>query len=93
MNKVKTMQKILFKLASILTVTCLVGITNAHATQMVYLDFDTGTDGAVVYTPAMRDQIEALMEGHYADFDVSMTQSIPGGDYSTIFFNSGGAGG
>jgi hypothetical protein len=87
------MKNILIKLASILTVTCFAGIPAAHAAQVVFLDFDSGTDGAIVYSGAMRNSIEALMEGHYADFDVSMTQVLPGGSFSTITFNSGGAGG
>ena len=88
------MKNILIRLASILTVTCFAGITTAHAAQVVFLDFDSGSDGAIVYSGAMRDQIEALMEGHYADFDIIVTQVAPGaGDFSTVTFNAGGAGG
>lgn len=87
------MQKLFYRLLSIITITLLAGVTSANATQVVLLDFDSGTDGSIVYSGAMRDQIEALMEGHYASFDVTMTQTSPGGSFSTITFNKGIAGG
>ena len=88
------MQKIFYRLLSVLTVTLLTGVATVNAAQVVLLDFDTGTDGAIVYTAGMRDQIQALMQGHYADFDITVTQVTPvAGDYSTVFFNSGGVGG
>jgi hypothetical protein len=63
-------------------------------TQVVFLDFDSGMDGIIDYTPTMRDDTEALMDGHYSLFDFSFTQTAPGvGDFSTITFNAGSAGG
>lgn len=88
------MKKLFNRLINVLTITLLWGMATANAAQVVLLDFDTGTDGTIDYTVSMRDQIQALMEGHYADFDITVTQVTPGsGDYSTVFFNSGGAGG
>ena len=78
----------------VVSVVLFVGGTKADAAQVVLLDFDTGTDGSILYTAAMRDDVEALMEGHYAAFDFSFTQVTPAtGDFSTIFFNAGVGGG
>ena len=60
----------------------------------VFLDFDTGTDGAIVYTPSMRTQVRDLMAGHYSAFNTTFSITPPvSGDFSTIFFNAGGPGG
>lgn len=88
------MLKTVNRLICVVLVTLLFGVANAHAAQVVVLDFDTGTDGTISYTAAMRDQIQALMQGHYSSFDLTVTQVVPvTGDYSTVFFNSGGTGG
>lgn len=63
------------------------------STQVVFLDFDSGDDGNFNYTPAIRDAIQAEVENIYERFNVSFTQVIPGGDFSTLFFNEGGVGG
>lgn len=82
------------KLWGLLALTFVVGVSAAHAQQVVLLDFDTGTDGTINYTQIMRDDIQDLMEGHYEDFNVSFTQITPAsGDFSTLFFNSGNPGG
>lgn len=85
----------LLRIPSMVAVTFLFGFsTTAVAQQTVFLDFDTGTAGSISYTTGMRDDIESLMDGHYADFDFTFTQITPGfGSFSTIFFNSGGPGG
>ena len=62
-------------------------------TQVVFLDFDTGKDSTFIYTPLQRDQIQANMEQIYDGFDVTFTQTLPAGDFSTIVFNSGSIGG
>ena len=78
----------------LLALTFVVCVSAAHAQQVVLLDFDTGTDGNIIYTQTMRDDIQDLMEGHYVDFNVSFTQTTPtSGDFSTLFFNSGVPGG
>ncbi len=82
------------KLWGLVALTFVVGASAAHAQQVVLLDFDTGTDGNINYTQAMRDDIQDLAEGHYADFNLSFTQTTPAsGDFSTLFFNSGNPGG
>ena len=62
-------------------------------TQVVFLDFDTGDDGDLDYTPEIRNAIQAELEVIYERFNVTFTQVIPGGDFSTLFFNEGFAGG
>jgi hypothetical protein len=69
------MKNIFFRLVSVSIVTLLAGVATANAAQVVLLDFDSGTDGAIVYSGVMRDQIVSLMNGHYADFDVSVTKT------------------
>jgi hypothetical protein len=65
----------------------------AFAQQTVFLDF-SGMEGSIVYTTAMKDDIETIMDGIYADFDFTFTQTAPmAGPFSTITFNSGGTGG
>lgn len=63
------------------------------AQQVVLLDFDTGTSGNINYTASMRNQIQSVMENQWSMFDVSFTQSNPGGQFSTLQFNAGGPGG
>ena len=62
-------------------------------TQVVFLDFDSGDDGNINYTQARRDEIQTELEVIYDRFAVTFVQSNPGGDFTTIFFNEGGAGG
>ena len=89
-----SMQSMISRTLALLAVSFVCAVPLALAQQVVLLDFDTGTDGSITYTSEMRDDIEALMEGHYADFDVTFTQTTPAsGPYSTLVFNSGGAGG
>jgi hypothetical protein len=67
--------------------------TIAQSQQTVFLDF-SGTDGSIAYTTAMKDEIEGMMTGHYADFGFMFTQAAPGaGPFSTITFNAGSTGG
>ena len=63
----------------------------ATATQVVFLDFDSRTEGnEIQYTSAQRSAIQSRMEADYELFDFSFTQTRPtSGDYSTLFFNSG----
>ncbi len=61
--------------------------------QIVFLDFDTGDDGDVDYTSERREAIQFELENIYARFNVSFTQHMPTGDFSTIFFNEGSPGG
>lgn len=62
--------------------------------QVVYLDFDTGVSGTINYTPAMRTAIRDQIAAYYADFDVMVTNTIPGaGPFSTVRFNQGSPGG
>lgn len=63
------------------------------SSQVVFLDFDTGKDSSFVYTQKQRDEIQANMEDIFAGFDVGFTQTLPNGDFSTIFFNTGATGG
>ena len=62
-------------------------VIGQSAPQIVFLDFDTGTDAKIVYTPLERDAIEAQLERIYRRFDVSFTQTLPSGDFSRITFN------
>jgi hypothetical protein len=71
----------------------LVPLTTADAQQDVFLDFDSGTDGNINYTTAMRDTVQSLIEDIYQDFDISFSQINPGGEFSRLTFNSGSAGG
>ncbi|MFI4873414.1 MAG: hypothetical protein ACIARQ_16515 [Phycisphaerales bacterium JB061] len=66
---------------------------SAAAQQMVFLDFDSGNSGNINYTPAMRAQVQSIMETQWSMFDVSFTQTAPGGQFSTLTFNAGGPGG
>ncbi len=62
--------------------------------QVVFLDFDSGTDGNIVYTTAMRNTVQAQMEVIYEQFGVTFVQEAPSaGDYSTLVFNAGSQGG
>lgn len=63
------------------------------ASQIVFLDFDSGNDGAIDYTTVMRDAVQTQLEVFYADFDVVFTQTNPGGAFSTLVFNEGTPGG
>jgi hypothetical protein len=66
----------------------------AHATQIVWLDFDSGTQGNINYTSQLRDSIQTRLEADFAPFDYSFTQTQPvSGPFSTLFFNSGSTGG
>ena len=61
--------------------------------QVVFLDFDSGKDSSIIYTTQQRDEIQANMEQVFAGFNVTFTQTLPSGDFSTIVFNSGSPGG
>jgi hypothetical protein len=63
------------------------------STQVVFLDFESGDNGQIDYTPSLRAQIIAELQIIYQDFDVQFTQTLPTGDFSTIVFNEGGFGG
>lgn len=64
-----------------------------NSTQMVFLDFDSGKDGNLDYTPAIRDAVQTELERICERFDVSFTQTMPSGEFSTLVFNEGGLGG
>jgi Ca2+-binding RTX toxin-like protein len=78
-------------------------LIRAGTTQVVLLDFDTATTPAgYPYSPAERDAIQARLQAIYAAFPVEFTRSaataaadsaFEGGQYTTIFFNKGSAGG
>ena len=62
--------------------------------QVVFLDFESGTDGNVDYTESMRAEVQFQMETIYAQFGVTFVQVEPTeGDYSTLVFNRGSQGG
>ena len=62
--------------------------------QAVFLDFDSGNDGAINYTTAMRSSIQSLMSDIYVDFGASFSLTSPGaGPFTTLTFNSGSVGG
>ena len=63
------------------------------ATQVVFLDFDTGNDGSVNYTPQMRSDIVDGIQLVYDRYDILIQQSLPSGPFSRITFNEGFAGG
>ena len=64
------------------------------AQQVVFLDFDSGTDGTINYTQSMRDSVQSQMEGIYSAWNFTFVQSAPtSGDFSSLTFNSGGPGG
>ncbi len=69
-------------------------LADARGQQVILLDFDSGTDGSINYTTSMRDGVQSLMTGFYSPWNYSFVQSAPtSGDFSTITFNSGSAGG
>jgi hypothetical protein len=71
----------------------------AGITQVVYLDFDAGSEpGYHVYTPDERDAIQSQLESIYKDFSYVFTQDptqasqlsrLTGGQYATLEFNVG----
>ena len=62
--------------------------------QTVFLDFDSGTDGNINYTPDLRADVQAQMEVIYRNFGVNFVQERPEeGDFSTLVFNAGNPGG
>ena len=63
---------------------------SAARTRLVYLDFDSRTDGGDhVYTPEERDAIEARMKQDFAAFDVQISQVRPTeGTFITALFNA-----
>ena len=63
------------------------------ASQVVFLEFDSGNDGNLDYTTEIRDAIQDQLEIIYERFDVTFTQKLPVGDFSTLFFNEGFPGG
>jgi hypothetical protein len=67
--------------------------TATAAQQVVLLDFDSGNNGNINYTAAMRSDVQSMMEAQWSMFDVSFTQTAPGGQFSRLTFNAGGAGG
>lgn len=70
------------------------GGTAGAATQQVFLDFDSQTTGGErVYTAGERAAILANIANDYSGFDFSFSLSAPAGPFTTLFFNSGGAGG
>ncbi len=83
----------LLRLSSLVAVCCFALVAQISAQQTVFLDFDSGTDGSINYTTAMRDDVQSQMEAIYSGFNVSFTQSNPGGTFATVTFNSGSAGG
>ena len=68
--------------------------TIASLDQVVFLDFDSGTNGSIDYTQDIRDQVQAQMALIYENFGVTFVQEIPTeGDFSTLVFNAGTPGG
>jgi len=63
------------------------------AQQVVLLDFDSGFNGNINYTAAMRSQVQSIMETQWSMFDISFTQTAPGGLFSRLTFNAGSPGG
>ncbi len=63
----------------------------AFGQQVVFVDFDSATDGADhVYTFAERNEIIRRIEIDYARFNFSFTQSAPSfGSFSTVTINDG----
>ena len=86
------MRRLLISFMSILVLLLLSALATAQ-TQVVFLDFDTGTAGSDhVYTTVERDSILAAMTADYGGFDYSFTKTMPGaGDFSTVTFNTGPA--
>jgi len=66
----------------------------ADLDQVVFLDFDSGTDGSIDYTQPLRNQIEAQMAEIYRNFGVTFVQELPTeGDFTTLVYNAGAPGG
>jgi hypothetical protein len=61
--------------------------------QNVFVDFDSGTDGSIVYTAVMRDDIIDELNTIYQDFGITFFKTAPAPPYSTVTLNSGGPGG
>jgi hypothetical protein len=78
-------------------------ILEAGVNQVVLLDFDTETTPAEhQYTTTERNAIQQQLQGYLADFNVTFTQDpavaqelsqVLGGQYFTVYFNSGNTGG
>lgn len=71
------------------------GATSFAGTQVVFLDFDSQTDGTEhVYTTTERDAIEARIASTFSQFQYSFTQTAPAsGTFATLIFNAGPDGG
>lgn len=82
----------MLKLPSIALATLLF-VSPALGQQTFFLDFDSGTDGSINYTTQMRNDIVAQVQTIYSAFNITVTQSLPTGTFSTITFNAGGPGG
>ena len=66
----------------------------ANLDQVVFLDFDSGTDGSIDYTQPIRNQVQAQMATIFQNFGVTFVQEIPEeGDFTTLVFNAGSPGG
>lgn len=90
-------QNLTRKLAA-LCATLLIGITQAHAGQVVYLDFDSQTSVSedpldYEYSPVERTSIMTELGTILGPYDVTFTDTIPSeGLYSTLTFNVGSGG-
>jgi len=63
------------------------------ATQVVFLDFDSGNEHDLVYTDAMQEEIQEILEGYFRGFQVEFSTTQPSaGEFSTIVFNEGPGG-
>lgn len=64
--------------------------SQSTSTQVVFLDFDSGVECPQVYTNAMREEIQEILEGYFRGFDVEFSLVQPtSGKFSTILFNEG----
>ncbi len=68
-------------------------VQGAAGQQVVFLDFDTGNDANINYTPTMRNQIQQGIQEIYDDFNVVIEQTLPSAPFSRITFNEGFSGG
>ena len=91
MNLMKMSSSTTVLIAICVAVACVCSEATA-VEQRVFLDFDSGVDGSIVYTTVMRDAVEELMVSHYAGFDVVISQTTPAAPFSQITFNAGATG-
>ena len=62
--------------------------------QVVFLDFDSATDPTEFqFSQTTRNAIQQNLEADFRPFNVVFSQTLPVGDFTTIRFNDGAAGG